>query len=65
MNSNVQNRTSNIERRRNRRKFPTSMLDVQCSMFVLMVELLLHKGVELLSFCLDAVHFHLLGRFGK
>lgn len=30
-----------------------------------MVELLLHKGVELLSFSLDAVHFHLLGRFGK
>jgi hypothetical protein len=31
--SNVQHRTSNIERRRKRRRLPTSMFDVQCSMF--------------------------------
>jgi len=29
-----------------------------------MVEMLLHQKVEVLSFSLDGVHFHLLGRFG-
>jgi len=28
------------------------------------VEMLVHQGAEVVAFCLDAVHFHLLGRFG-
>ena len=30
-----------------------------------MVEMLLHQGVELLAFSLDAIHYHLLARFGE
>ena len=30
-----------------------------------MVQMLLHQGVELLAFSLDAIHYHLLARFGE